>query len=281
MNKKTRLLFFCASIWILGNLLILSEDTSSIVFAYAFDMSKQMIDTQNVEFSSDGTKLFVLKNAGYDINIYACNVGFDILTCVYSDTTKQFLVPPQFSSFDQDIRLAFYTDGKKYFTIKSVDDILDVSENSSDPIQTKKITGTYKYEGLIEVTQTEKYSDIWVAKDGREFEMNEYNSFKQINQSFERHIDTDALKTRSHSEFYRLVEYEVNRAQMLLEQLCKHCTDEAYGEINDIFAYEFPKQFAKKNDPKIQASLISEELRAKQILDDLFDPVYSSLDVME
>jgi len=64
---------------------------------------------------------------------------------------------------------------------------------------------------------------------------------------------------------------------MLLEQLCNGCTDEEFGEINDIFAYEYPKNLAKSDNPKIQAALLSENLKAKQILNKIFEKMYPGM----
>lgn len=71
-----------------------------------------------------------------------------------------------------------------------------------NPLPTKTIPGTIKGEGLITITQIEKYSDLWIAKDGRIFEMYGISdSFKHVNQSYERNIDSDTVKNRNHSAY--------------------------------------------------------------------------------
>ena len=134
MNEKTRLLFFTC-VWILGSLLILTEDTFPIVFAYPFDMSKQATNFEAAVFSSDGTKMFAIGNTGH-VNIYACT-NYDVSNCIYSSNAEQFLVPKQFLTPEQNdtLSLAFHTDGTKSFVIKSMDGILDVSENSKNQMQ--------------------------------------------------------------------------------------------------------------------------------------------------
>jgi len=67
---------------------------------------------------------------------------------------------------------------------------------------TRQIAGTEKGEGMITVTQVEKYSELWIAEDGRIFEMyGESDSFKLVNQSYEKHVDSGMVKNRTHSVF--------------------------------------------------------------------------------
>ena len=53
---------------------------------------------------------------------------------------------------------------------------------------------------------------LLALEDGRTFEMNAFGSFKQINQSFERFKDTGDTRTRAHSEYGKIIQYEKNRA---------------------------------------------------------------------
>ncbi|MDH3385428.1 MAG: hypothetical protein OEL77_05395 [Nitrosopumilus sp.] len=93
-----------------------------------------------------------------------------------------------------------------------LNDGFDISGDSLNPMKTMMIPSTIKGEGLIQVTQNEKYSDYWSAQDGRIFEMNSFGSFKQINLAFERFSDSGNALTRLHSNFGKIVEYEANRA---------------------------------------------------------------------
>ena len=80
-------------------------------------------------------------------------------------------------------------------------------------MDTIKIPGTKKYEGLITVTQESKYSDIWIAKDGREFLRNDYGTFTWINQTFEKSPSPPSkVMTRNHSDFSNKVDAEKKRA---------------------------------------------------------------------
>jgi len=79
-------------------------------------------------------------------------------------------------------------------------DGINIVGEMMNPLPTKTIPGTIKGEGLITITQVEKYSDLWVAEDGRIFEMfGESESFKLVNQNYERHIDSGMVKNRNHS----------------------------------------------------------------------------------
>jgi hypothetical protein len=149
----------------------------------------------------------------------------------------------------------------------------DISGNSLNPMTTMMILGTEKYEGTLEVTQTAKYSDIWTSADGRMFEINDYGSSKQINQSFERHIDTGVMRDRLHSGFLTYQQEQIIKAETVLEQLCEFCNDESYGEINETFAYDFP--FPEKNN--IDADLAFEELKAKKTLDTIWKQIYPGM----
>lgn len=52
----------------------------------------------------------------------------------------------------------------------------DVFGKSLNPMLTKQILSKEKYEGLITVTQTEKYSNLWTAEDGRIFDESKFFS---------------------------------------------------------------------------------------------------------
>ena len=75
------------------------------------------------------------------------------------------------------------------------------------------IPSPVKYEGLIKVTQSEKYSPIWVSDTGLEFIRNDFGTFTQI--SYPVVISNDnpsTVMTRNHSDFNSLKSYEVKRA---------------------------------------------------------------------
>ena len=110
----------------------------------------------------------------------------------------------------------------------SLNDGIDLIGSSINPKPTKQIIGTEKYEGLITVTQIEKYSDLWIAEDGRIFEINSYGSAKLINHSFERLTDTSVvMMDRNHSEFYILVDWTQKNAIKIFD------SSKIQGELKD------------------------------------------------
>ncbi len=152
----------------------------------------------------------------------------------------------------------------------------DISGISLNPMNTMMIAGTEKSEGLIEVTQTAKYSSIWTTQDDREFEMNASGSFKQINQSFERHIDTGVIKNRMHSEFYTLKQSQADLASSIMPAYYRTSInyEGSFSEINDIFAYQYPETFGSKLDnPEIQNKMIIQAQKAQKIMEQLLDPI--------
>ncbi len=152
----------------------------------------------------------------------------------------------------------------------------DISGESLNPMITMMIAGPEKYEGQIKVTQTAKYSNVWASEDGRTFEVNDYNTFKWINETHERTIDTGKINTRLHSEFYTVQNIETERANQIMTQICPRCADESYDKINDIFAYEYPLVVLKSEDTELQKLLDSENLRGQNIIDEMFALYYPS-----
>jgi|APSaa5957512535_1039671.scaffolds.fasta_scaffold00325_5 hypothetical protein len=72
---------------------------------------------------------------------------------------------------------------------------LILSEDSWNPenMTEKQCRHCYKNLCQIEVTQTEKYSDLWVAKDGRLFEMNQYETFDLVNSNLDTECNDSGL----------------------------------------------------------------------------------------
>lgn len=116
--------------------------------------------------------------------------------CVTTQLQMIFLEPLQDS-----IMAIKAIDYKNRYIITYLNEGFDISGGSLNPMKTMMIIGTEKYEGLIKVTQIAKYSDVWVAEDGRAFEMNEYYTPKLINQLIQDKIDTRNNLDRYHSDF--------------------------------------------------------------------------------
>jgi len=151
---------------------------------------------------------------------------------------------------------------------KRVDDLFhnhgfELLGDPINPMLTKMIPSTVKYEGLIEVTQIAKYSPYWVTDDHRMFEMNSFGSFKQINHSFERFQDTGTAYTRMHSGFGGIIAYEQDRALDIFD------ASNLVSELPESFAYIFPETGERITEEMREAMLLQEQI-AQQVLDEMY-----------
>jgi len=153
-------------------------------------------------------------------------------------------------------------DGIRQNHISFLNEGIEITGESLNPMLAKMIPSTVRYEGLLKVTQVEKYSPYWEAEDGRTFEMNSFGSFKQINHSFERFQDTGTAYTRMHSGFGGIIAYEQNRALDIFD------SSNLFSELPASFAYIFPETGQRMNEEMRQEMLVQEEI-AKRILDEM------------
>jgi SpoU rRNA methylase family enzyme len=65
-------------------------DVSQAVFSQAFSVSAQDTAPQSLVFNTDGTKMFVLGDAGDDVNEYTLSTGFDVSTASFVDSFSVF-----------------------------------------------------------------------------------------------------------------------------------------------------------------------------------------------
>ncbi|MDH3678171.1 MAG: hypothetical protein OEQ12_07720, partial [Nitrosopumilus sp.] len=137
----------------------------------------------------------------------------------------------------------------------------DIAGESLNPMLEKMIPSNVRNQGLLKVTQVEKYSPYWTSEDGRMFEMNSFGSFKQINQSFERFQDTGEPFTRQHSAFGGKLAYEQNRAVDMFD------SSRLISELPDSFGYHFEIQ-ERMNAGLKQEMLLQEEI-AKGIINEM------------
>lgn len=111
---------------------------------------------------------------------------------------------------------------------------VQVEGDSMNAPLTKDIPGTYKHEGIITVTQSELYSDLWIATDGRIFEIWENGSYKLVHTEAEIHKDTGNMRDRSHSSFNDWKESQAELATSIFDSTTLVST------IPESFAYDFP-----------------------------------------
>jgi hypothetical protein len=152
-------------------------------------------------------------------------------------------------------------DYKNRYQITHLNEGVDILGDSINPLHTVMIPSLVKGEGLMQVTQTSKYSPYWTAEDGRMFEKNNFDSFKEVNKKFERFQDKGNAFTRLHSSFGGIIAYEQQRAQNIFE------ASMYLSDIPESFTYNFPEYGPRISDELRQKMLLQEEI-AKNILED-------------
>jgi len=127
-------------------------------------------------------------------------------------------------------------------------------------MKTEMIPSGLKGGGLVQVTQVSKYSQYWKTEDEKLFERNSFGSFQEINSEFKRFHDLGDAKTRSHSEFGLVLNYEKARAEKTFD------ASKILSKLPDTFHYDF-KITERINDEVKNQMKIQEQL-AKRILDE-------------
>ena len=96
------------------------------------------------------------------------------------------------------------------------------------------IPSPVKYEGLIKVTQSEKYSNLWESDDGIIFERNDFGTFRQTSYKVILSLDEPVnVMERNHSDFSKLKEYAINKAVKEFD------SKSIQAILPDSFAYDF------------------------------------------
>jgi len=182
------------------------------------------------------------------------------LQCDLTEISMKFLEP-----LNDKVMAINAVDHKNRGQLTYQNEGFDISGVSLNPMLTLMIPSPEKYEGLIEVMQIAKYSDIWIANDGREFVMDKSGGFTQINESFARHTDTGIMKNRLHSGF---ADYKETQATNAIEQLLEYCPTclTSFADFKDSFAYEYPETVDRLEI--LSYLMIIEERKAIKVLDD-------------
>ena len=151
-------------------------------------------------------------------------------------------------------------DNKNRYQITYLNEGIGVTGESLNPMNTMLISSNTKSGGQVLITQIAKYSPYWITHDGRLFEKNSFDSFKQINQSFERFEDTGNPYTRMHSEFEKLIFYEQKRATLIFD------ANELVSELTASFAYVYPEAHERITEG-VKKEMLEQEQIAKNILE--------------
>jgi len=171
-----------------------------------------------------------------------CQPTDDKPKCFTIQYTMRFLEP-----FENKVISMQAIDHKNRSQTTYLNTGFEILGDSLNPMDIQSIMGTEKYEGLIPVTQKEKFSNIWIAEDGREFERNSFGSFTQINQTFEKSLTTPykSVMTRLHSNFPDMIIYEQERAVFIFD------SSKLISELGESWTFDD----APKTDAEKQAEL--------------------------
>jgi len=176
--------------------------------------------------------------------------------CDVTKITVVFLEPLQ-----DKIMAIKAIDSKNRYQITYLNEGIDVSGKSLNPMKTMIIPSPKKNEGPIMVTQTEKYSILWTTEDGRIFERNSFGSFHQINQSFERFQDSGEPLTRNHSDFIQVIGNERLKMVKIFN------ATSLISELPESFAYSFPDEHERITD-EVRQKMIEQEKIAQKIIEE-------------
>ena len=215
------------------------------------------------DFNGEIEDVKVVQKSGV-IDADTVNVSHDKTKCISSDTDSKCDTTTISMTFMEPLK-------DKVMAIKAIDwknrdqrtylnEGFEISGDSLNPMLTKMIPSTLRDEGLLTITQVEKYSPYWIAEDGRTFETNSFGSFNQINQKFERFEDTGNPYTRVHSGFGEIIAYEQKRATQLFD------SNEFISELPESFAYIFPE--SQRITTEMKTEMLKQEAIAKKILDE-------------
>jgi len=175
--------------------------------------------------------------------------------CIVTNVSMIFLEPLR-----DKVMAIKAIDYKNRYQITYLNEGIDVSGDSLNPMNVIMIPSSERNEGLISLTQTEKYSHYWTTEDGRIFERNNFGSFKQINQTFERFQDTGEIRSRVHSGFGGIIANEQERATDVFD------ASELISELPD-YTEHSPLKFSGRIDKEMKEKMESEQMRATDVFD--------------
>jgi len=103
-------------------------DVSTASYSQNFSVSSEEADPTDIAFNPDGTKMFIVGEAGDEVNQYTLSTGFDVSTATYS---QNFSVSTRETA---PAGIAFNSDGTKMFIVGFVGD--NVDEYTTSPAST-------------------------------------------------------------------------------------------------------------------------------------------------
>lgn len=201
----------------------LAESCIEVHFDSGSGDDRKITDVQVIQDSN------VIDDVSVQHEMASCNTSDTAKVCDKTMITIAFAEPLQHS-----VMMIKGIDWKGKSTETYLNEGFNVNGKQLTDLPTAMIPGPTKYEGLIQVTQSEKYSNIWVSDDERMFERNSSGSFNQIKQTHERHQDTGDMKNRTHSAFAEWKDQQAIKAKNIWD------SSKYVSTLAPSFAYDYP-----------------------------------------
>jgi hypothetical protein len=196
-----------------------AETRIDVYTDFGYKKDKKITDIDIVQKSQviDESTLSVVHS------IASCNPTDKYESCDVLEYSIKFLEPLQYK-----VMMIQGIDSVRLPTNTYLNEGFNVSGEQFTELPSVMIPSPTKYEGLIQVTQTEKYSNIWTADDGRLFERNNSGSFTWINQEFKVLEDTGSLTKRDDTRFGSLVDWTQSNAVKVFDSSKLQKSDKGY-----------------------------------------------------
>lgn len=244
-------------------------------FSFAFGLGKDQIISESkamieLDIDHEGTETVTvtdpenaLENVKVETSIVSCSDN-SFTECLGVTIYHKFRAPLDFNIVATDIWDFKRSSWQNYYNhgIEVVGKSLNPS-NEYDGISAGQI---YRLTETSKTTAIDEFGNSWSLK---------YDVWAMDYIPNEKIIDGIAMNgyTRENSQFdiYKYGQYLL--AENKLGEMCSECSDEAYAEINDIFAYDYPIAINSLDNPEIQKKMIVESEKAQGILSHMFDPI--------
>ena len=123
--------------------------------------------------------------------------------------------------------------------------------------------------GIVELTLTSYKNDLWQDKYGYEWTSDDYKSFRIIDTIPVPIKEPDVMwqaMTRMNSNFADMINYEQDKAYLILDEFCPHCNDVSFEEIDNIVQSDISIRLDRSDNQELQKAIIAEQHRAQLIL---------------
>ena len=204
--------------------------------------NSEVIDSQHIIVKHEKTKC---RESDAEENCDLTRIGL-----IFRESLKDKVMAIKGIDFENRYQITYLNEG------------FEISGDSLNSRATRMIPSPERNEGLIQVTQSEKYSPLWIAEDGRIFEQNNFGSFTEKGIKFERFQDDGEPRTRLHSEFGGLIEKEQEKALHFFN------STKLISELPD--SYTIDIIIEERMGDKLKEKMLEQEAIAKKIIEESF-----------